>query len=120
MALEFSDEGEDIVANPAILRSHAELVDGCADPLNDAIDFGHRRPEFLRQLSRNPSRHALKLEPDAEEPLNHGVVQVAGDPVPILVDGHDPDLLMESGILDGDAGGEGEHLDQRLVVVREL
>ena len=47
-------------------------------------------------------------------------MQVAADPLALLHDGQALDLLVESGVLDGNPGVEGEHLDQALVVLGEV
>ena len=47
-------------------------------------------------------------------------MQIPGDAVPVFVDRHLLHALIEAGILDGDPRGEGESLDQCLVVTGEL
>ena len=47
-------------------------------------------------------------------------MQVAADPVALVDDRQALHLVVQPGVLDGDPGVEGEHLDQRLVVLAEL
>ena len=63
-------------------------------------------------------RQALERQPDGEQTLDHPVVQVAGHAVPLLVDGHLTGPLVEPGVLHGDAGRQGQGLDDGLVVRR--
>ena len=72
------------------------------------------------QRRRRVGRHALEGETDGEEALDDRVVQVPGQPIPFLVDGHLLDPLVQSGIFDGDAGRGGQSPDQRLIVAGEL
>ena len=44
----------------------------------------------------------------------------SADPLALLDDGQPLDLLVEPGVLDGDARVAGEHLDEQLVASREL
>ena len=79
------------------------------------------------ELPARPGRVALEQrhgrlggEDDAEELLRDGVVQLAGEPVPLLDDGELAAALVQARVLDRDRGVRGEHLDQLLVVVVEL
>ena len=65
-------------------------------------------------------RHVLERQGDAVDRLDDPVVQVAADPLPLLDDGETLDLLVEVGVVDRDAGAQGEHLDEQLVDVAEL
>ncbi len=65
-------------------------------------------------------RQALERQPDGEEPLDDPVVEVPGHAVPVLVHGDVAGPLVQPGVLDGDAGGQGQGLDDRLVVGGEL
>ncbi len=64
--------------------------------------------------------HVLQREPDAVEALDDPVVEVLADPGPLVDDGQALDLLVQTGILDGDAGVKREHLRQALVGFGEL
>ena len=106
---------------PRPIPSDPELEDAGADLADGVIDIGDRRLQAIgAQSRRRVGGHALERETDGEEPLDHRVVQIPGQPVPLLVDGHFLDPLVKAGVLDGDAGGEGQGFDQRLVVAREL
>ena len=47
-------------------------------------------------------------------------MEISSHPVPLFVDGDSTRLLVQSGILDGDAGCQRERLDHGLVVLGEL
>ena len=49
--------------------------------------------------------------------LDHPIVQVAGDAIAVVEHAHDADPVVETGVLDCDAGGESEGLGQCLVLV---
>ena len=83
-----------------------ELVDGFGDPLDDQVAFGQ-------------ARRTLEAHADGVNALNDPVVQVPGDAIPVVEHAHDPDPVVEPGVLNGDAGGECEGLGERLVLVGE-
>ena len=62
---------------------------------------------------------ALQAQPGGEEPLDDGVVEVAGDALAVLDEGEVGDPGVEAGVLDGDAGRGGEGDDHLLVDVAE-
>ena len=66
------------------------------------------------------SGHALEGQRHSEETLDHGVVEIPGHSVPVLVDRHLLHASVEASVLDGDPRRQGEGLDQRLVVAGEL
>ena len=70
--------------------------------------------------SRSGSPHgALQAHADGVDALDDPVVEVTGDAVPVVEHAHHADPVVEPGVLDGDAGGEGESLGQRFVLVAE-
>ena len=92
----------------------AELADRVVD-LVDGFPDTHDRLGPLHQACR-----PLQRQPDRKQALNHGIVQVPGDPVPVLgrrTITHEP---VEAGVLNGDARGHGERDHQLLVVLGEL
>ena len=66
----------------------------------------------LAGLVLHQLRHVLEREAHGVDALDDAVVQVAADPLALLDDGQALDLLVEPGVLDGDAGVQGEHLDE--------
>ena len=56
---------------------------------------------------------------DGEQSLDHQIVKIAGDPITIGEQGELGDLLVEAGVLDGDARGHREGDHQFLVDVGE-
>ena len=65
-------------------------------------------------------RHVLERQAHGVDALDDAVVEVLADPLALVDDRQPLDLLVEPGVLDRDAGVEGERLDQPLVVLREL
>ena len=84
-----------------------EVVHGRFDPLNrlrGAADQAHATLE--RQARR-------------EETLNHRVVEIAGDALPVLYERELLQARVEPGVLDGYSGGASEGHDQLLIDVGE-
>jgi hypothetical protein len=117
---QLSDHRNDVISKASILATHAELIDGGTDPIDDTVDFGHRLHEPRRHDPWSSTGHALEVEADPEKPLDHGVMQIPGEAISVLVDGDHLDLLMKAGVLDGDTGRQGEHFDKCGVIIREL
>ncbi len=65
-------------------------------------------------------RDVLEREAYPVDALDDPVVEILADPLALLDDRQALDLLVEPGVLDGDPGVEGEHLDERLVGLAEL
>ena len=65
------------------------------------------------------THRALQARPGGEEPLDDGVVQVAGDALAVLDTRQLGDAGVQPGVLDRDAGGGGEADDELLVDVGE-
>ncbi len=57
--------------------------------------------------------------PGGEQALDDGVVEVTGDPLPVLDERHLLDLGVQPGVLDRDAGCRGQADHQLLVDVGE-
>ena len=107
--------------NPCSNPRGPELVDGGANLSNSGVEVRDRFFEAVcdpRLLGC--AGHALKRKRHCEKALDHGVVQVPGNPVPVLIDRHLSDLAMEASVLDGDPRRQGESRDQGLVVAGEL
>ena len=103
------------------LRPEAEdEVADVADRLVERVDGPLDSRAGLVGLVRHQVRHVLEREADGVDALDDAVVQVAADPLALLDDGQALDLLVEPGVLDGDAGVQGEHLDEPLVVLGEV
>src|ERR1700722_18359954 len=84
-----------------------ELVNSPRDPLDDLLALGH-------------PGGALQAHADRVDALDDPVVKIAGDPVPVVENTHDADPVVEPGVLNSDAGCQGEGLGERLVLVGEL
>ena len=52
--------------------------------------------------------------------LDRGVVEVAADPLALVDDRQPPNLIVEPGVVDRDAGMEREHLHEGLVILAEF
>ena len=90
--MELEDRGAQIV------DGGVDVVDGSADPL----------------LGLRPDHpvHALQLQSGGEQPLDHQVVQVPGDPVAVLQYGDHRPVALRLGAFEGERGLVGEHPDQ--------
>ena len=73
-----------------------------------ALGFGRGRGHDLG--------HVFERQRDRVQRLDDAVVQVAADPVALADDREVGGLLVEAGVVDGDAGVQREQLDQALVV----
>ena len=78
--------------------------------LGDALDDG-------RVVDRLGGR--LQREPGGEQSLDHVVVEVAGDPLAFVEQAGGPSLLVEAGVLDGQAGRRRQPDGELLVDVGE-
>ena len=87
-----------------------KLEDGGADLSDRVVDIGDGRAQPIRCTGSHAGFAAMlwSREPDGEQTLDDRVVQIPGQAVPFVVDGHLLDPLVESGVLDGDACGEGQ------------
>jgi hypothetical protein len=83
-----------------------EVVDGPVQPLDD------RRGEVGPE-------DGLEAEAGGEQALDHPVVEVAGDALAVLEHHHLAHPLVEAGLLDGEAGGDGQGHGHLLVDVGE-
>ena len=90
-----------------MLHGEVEVV----DRLLDAGDA----PRVARASRAVP----CSAEPGGEQPLDHRVVQVPGDPLPVLDQRQLADPGVQPGVLDGHAGGGRQRDDQLLVDVGE-
>jgi two-component system response regulator DevR len=72
----------------------------------------------LRKVGQ-PGR-ALKGHAHRENALEDPVVEIPGDAIPIVQDRQHPHLVMQSGVLDGDASGQSQRLGGRYVFVPEI
>ena len=95
--MRFESEGRhdlgDHVADPLTRPNRrfglTQLVDGEADLADDVVDVVDRLGDPTRQLvRRHPGLQSLEAQPDTEQLLDHGVVEIAGDAV--VVFGHRP------------------------------
>ena len=69
-------------------RPVLELEDGAPDVADGEVQVGHRLLQPAHHLGGGGEhRGALQLQPGGEEPLDHAVVQVAGDPLAVGDDG---------------------------------
>jgi hypothetical protein len=87
---------------PDVADGDVEVLDRGVDPVGD-----------LRPL-REPGG-PLQGEAGGEQPLDHRVVEVAGDALAILEHGHVLQPGVQAGVVDGDPGGAGE-CDRQLLV----
>ena len=58
-----------------------------ADLADDAVDFVDPGFDALGEVGWGTNGHRLQLEAEAEQPLQHGVVQIAGDPFALVGQG---------------------------------
>jgi hypothetical protein len=94
------------MTRPDVLDGLVEVVDGPLDAL------GHLG------AGRQPDR-PLEGQAGGEQPLDHRVVEVPGDPLPVFEEGQFPQAAVEPGVLDGHAGRSGQGDDQFFVDVAE-
>ena len=81
-----------------------ELVDRPCDPLDHLIPLGQ-------------PRCALEVHADGVDTLDHPVVEVTSDPVPIVEHGHHEDAVVQAVVLDGKSRREGQRLGEGLVFI---
>jgi len=84
--------------------------------IDRAIDPGRG----LGRVAGHEVRDVLEREPDRIDALDDPVVEVATDPEALVDDRQLLNALVKPGVLDRDAGVDREHLDELLVLRREL
>ena len=70
--------------------------------------------------SRSELGDVLERQADRVDVLDDAVVEVLADALALVDDRQPLDLLVQAGVLDGDAGVDGERLDEPLVGLGEL
>ena len=94
----------------------ADVADRHVEGVDRSVDAGPRLVAILvHELGQ-----VLERQADRVDALDDPVVEVLGDPLALVDDGQALDLFVEPGVLDGDAGVQREHLDERLIVLGEL
>ncbi len=104
-------------------QRRAQAEDEVADVADDRVQrvdrlvdaAGGLRRVLADQLGNIVERKGLRVDG-----LDHAVVEITADPVSLVHDRQPADLVVQSGVLDGDPGVQREHLDQRLVLRAEL
>ena len=115
------DEVEDLRMQPLFVDRELNVEDRLAQLADGLVELVDRLPDphdGLRPLDQ--AGCPLQRQPDGEEALDHRVVQVAGDPVPVLGERPVAHQAVQPRVLDGDARGHGQGQDQLLVVLGEL
>ena len=80
---------------------------------DDPVHLLHRVLEATAQLLAGRQRgRALEAHADREQGLDGPVVQLLGDPLPVLEQGQPLQLALEAAVLDGDRGLLGKGLHQ--------
>ena len=114
-------EVEDLWVQALLVDGELNVEDGLPQLADRLVELLDRLPDphdRLRPLDQ-PGR-PLQRQPDGEQALDHRVVEVPGDPVPVLRQGPVAHQAVQARVLDGDAGGHGEGVDELLVVLGEL
>ena len=94
----------------------ADVADRSLDGVDRPVDAGHG----LGRVLRHQRLDVLQRQRHGVQALDDPVVELLPDAVALLHDRQLPDLLVQSRVLDRDAGVEGKQLDQLLVRGREL
>ena len=81
-------------------------------PLDASLD--------LVRIVAQELRDVLEREADRVDVLDDAVVEVLADAIALVDDRQAPDLLVQVCVLDGDAGVDGECLDEALIGLGEL
>ena len=119
--LQLLGQGEHMGPDAATVSGPTELEDGGPHLADGLVDVGDGGVEGgAHGPAGRGGGQALQRQPDGEEPLDDAVVQVPGQPVAVLVHRDLAGALVEPGVLHGDAGGDGQGLDDHLVVPGEL
>ena len=79
----------------------------------EAVDRALDAPLDLGRVLADQLGHVLERQADGVQALDDAVVQVLADPLALVDDRQPLDLLVQPGVLDGDAGMERERLDER-------
>ena len=100
---------------------HLELEDRRADVAHGGVEVvdGGDEPRRHDRVVDEPLRR-LQAQAHCEQALDHGVVEVAGDPLAVLERRQFGDACVQACVLDGEAGDRRQVDDERLVVVGEL
>ena len=85
-----------------------------------AIDGLARALSRLTRGRLSQLRDVLERQRHGVDALDDAVVQLTADAVPLINHREALHLLVEAGVVDGDGGMQGEHLDQGLVIGAEL
>ena len=95
----------------------ADVRDDEVERVDRAVHPGDRLEAAIVLLDQ--LRDVLERQADGVDGLDDPVVEVLADALPLLDDRHTLHLVVEAGIVDGDAGVDGEHLDQALIRLGE-
>ncbi len=115
------DQVEDLRMQPLFVDRELDVENRLAQLADGFVELVDRLPDphdGFRPLDQ--AGCPLQRQTYGEEPLDHRVVQVAGDPVPVLGERPVAHQAVQARVLDGDARGHGEGQDQLLVVIGEL
>ena len=84
----------------------SSVVDRLADAIDDLGGSRH-------------ARRALQGHAHREDALNDPIMEVAGDPVPVVQEADEAHRLVQPGVLDGDAGGLRQRFGHGFVLLVE-
>ena len=105
------------------MQDRPKAEDEVADVANDGMQRVDRLVDSASGLVRvlgDEVGDVFERQRLSVDGLNRGVVEVAADPLALVDDRQALHLVMKSGVVDGDAGVEREHLDEGLVVLAEF
>ena len=106
--------------NPRPWCLSSESKDGRANLSDRGIEVVDRSADALADFfARIELLSGLQRESDGEEPLDHGVMEVASHPLPLLSERRSASLEAGAGFVDQESGDSPERVGQGLVGVAE-
>jgi two-component system response regulator DevR len=114
-------EIEDHSSEAILVTGDFEIENGGPELANRLINLVDGVSDSAHHLGLiHQPRRAMQRKADGEEPLNHRIMQVAGNAVSVFGQRALSDDRLQSGFLYRDAGRHGENLGRGLVLLREL
>ena len=101
-------------------RCVAQLEDGGPDVGDRGVEvIDSTLHTFLHQREIVEPARARKAHADRVDPLDHAVVKIPGNSVPVIEDAERPHSIVQAIVLNCNPSGQRERLRQRLVLVTE-
>ena len=113
---ELADEVEHLRVQAFAVDGELDVEDRLAELANGLVDAVDGLTDPRRCFGPfDQARGPLKRQPDGKEPLDHGIVEIAGDAIAVLHQSVLPNERVKSSVLYGDARGDGQS-DRELLV----